>query len=250
VLQALTGSVLLKKTFDEGFDLHTWTVCYMFGYEFPPDLVDPHKSPSCEAWRAKYNWKGKDDPRRVFAKQGRYEMWYGGSGSNAASAASGFGLDARTLKVALQKLATSDSDYYNWKIQLESEIKKTSLVRTFMGRPRRFLSHGDAKRREALDQPMQGAVSDIFNTTIVAISKATPLLRWGWGMHDSQKWYVKRSDLTPALYTTIRDIVERTHDIAGRVTKFPADMSIILPPEEGGGELSLNQFFSLPGRSL
>lgn len=245
VLQALTGSQLLKKTFDENFDLHTWTVCYMFGYDFPPDLVDPHRSPSCEAWRKRYNWKGKDDPRRVFAKQGRYEMWYGGTGSNAAQAAASFGLDAKALKIALGKLATSDPAYYAWKVKTESEVKQTAMIRTFMGRPRRFLSSGDSRRREGLDQPMQGAVSDIFNTTIVQLKNQFPFLRWGWGMHDSQKWYVSRARLTQEMFSSIRAIVERTHTIAGQVTRFPGDFEIIEPPERGNSKSSPQHYFSL-----
>jgi DNA polymerase I-like protein with 3'-5' exonuclease and polymerase domains len=245
VLQALTRSDLLKKTFDAKFDLHTWTVCYMFGYEFPPDLVDPHSAPSCEEWRRKYNWKGKDDPRRVFAKQGRYEMWYGGSGSNAAQAAAQFGLNATDLRVALSKLATSDPAYYSWKVKTEAEVKRTAMIRTFMGRPRRFLSSGDSRRREGLDQPMQGAVSDIFNTTVVTLKSQFPFLRWGWGMHDSQKWYVKRAALTATLFEAIRRTVERAYDIAGQVTVFPADFEIILPPEQGNEKLKPKQYFDL-----
>lgn len=244
VLQALTHSTLLKRTFDENFDLHTWTVCYMFGYEFPPDLVDPHRAASCEAWRARYNWKGKDDPRRVFAKQGRYEMWYGGTGSNAAQAAASFGLNARDLKLALSKLATSDPAYFSWRVKTEAEAKQTGLIRTFMGRPRRFLSKGDAMLREGINQPMQGAVSDIFNTTIVMLKREFPFLRWGWGMHDSQKWYVAATRLTHGVFQGIRNIVERTHTIAGQVTKFPGDFEVILPPERGNLKLTPEQYFS------
>jgi DNA polymerase I-like protein with 3'-5' exonuclease and polymerase domains len=244
VLQALTGSILLKKTFDEGFDLHTWTVCYMFGYEMPPDLVNPHKAESCQAWRIKYNWQGKDDPRRVFAKQGRYEMWYGGAGSNAAASAAQFGLKPGELKMALAKLAVSDPAYSAWRARAETDIRKTSIVRTFMGRPRRFLSTGDAKRREALDQPMQGAVSDIFNTTVVALHEMG-LRRWGWGMHDSQKWFVKRELFTLELFEKVKRIVERSHNIAGQETVFPGDFEIILPPEQGGLKVTPAEYFAL-----
>lgn len=245
VLQALTGSTLLKKTFDEKFDLHTWTVCFMFGYEFPPDLVDPHASPSCEEWRRKYSWKGKDDPRRIFAKQGRYEMWYGGSGSNAAQSATKFGLNATDLRVALSKLATSDPAYYTWKVKTEEEVKRTALIRTFMGRPRRFLSSGDSRRREGLDQPMQGAVSDIFNTTVVMLQDRFPYLRWGWGMHDSQKWYAKIKDFTYQRFCDIRAVVEREHLIAGQYTVFPADFEILLPPERGNLKYKPKEYFAL-----
>jgi hypothetical protein len=244
ILQALTGSTLLKSTFDEGFDLHTWTVCFMFGYDFPPDLVDPHKAPSCAEWRAKYNWKGKDDPRRVFAKQGRYEMWYGGTGAHAAQAAASFGLNANELKQALNKLAASDPAYYSWRIKLEQEVKQTSLIRTFMGRPRRFLSGGDQRRREGLDYPMQGAVSDIFNTTIVLLKERYPFLRWGWGMHDSQKWYITQARLTKEVFDGIKSIVERPHIINGQATTFPADFEVILPPEQGGHKMTPKEYFN------
>lgn len=241
VLQALSRSALLKKTFDDNFDLHTWTVCFMFGYEYPANLVDPHKTPECSAWREKYNWKGKDDPRRVFAKSGRYEMWYGGTGSNAAQAAAQFGLDPKELKSALNRLLTSDPDYYAWKVKTEAEVKRTSLTRTFMGRVRRFLSQGDSRRREGLDQPMQGAVSDIFNTTIILLAKLG-YLRWGWGMHDSQKWYVKAKDLTPERMREVSRIVQRPHHINGADTVFPADLEILFPPESGQESMTIREY--------
>lgn len=244
VLQALCHSALLKKTFDDNFDLHTWTVCFMFGYEYPSNLVDPHKNPADAAWRAKYNWKGKDDPRRVFAKQGRYEMWYGGSGANAAQSAAQFGLDPKLLRSALNRLLSSDPDYYAWKIRTEAEVARTSVVRTFMGRPRRFLSKGDSRRREGLDQPMQGAVSDIFNTTVVQLAQSFPVLRWGWGMHDSQKWYVKAESLTPELLRKIKGVVERVHHVGGTDTTFPGDFELLLPPERGEHEVDVEEYLA------
>jgi len=216
----------------------------MFGYEYPSNLVDPHKNPADAAWRAKYNWKGKDDPRRVFAKQGRYEMWYGGSGANAAQSAAQFGLDPKLLKAALNRLLSSDPDYYAWKIRTEAEVARTAVVRTFMGRPRRFLSKGDSRRREGLDQPMQGAVSDIFNTTVVLLAQKFPALRWGWGMHDSQKWYVKAESLTPELLRNVKAVVERVHHVGGSDTVFPGDFELLLPPECGEHEVDVEEFLA------
>ena len=237
LLQALTLSHLLKRVFDEQLDLHTWTVCYMFNWEFPFNLVDPHGDPVCEGWRVKYNWKGKDDPRRVFAKAGRYEMWYGGQGNNAVASAAQYGLEPRQLKSALQRLLTSDPHYYQWRVKIEGLIKQTSMVRTFMGRPRRFLSQGNARIREGINQPMQGGVSDIFNTTIVELARAYPALQWMWGMHDSQKWQIALPGATVEVLEGIRRIVERTHDVQGNITKFPCDMEVILPPEHANRHL-------------
>ena len=228
ILEGYCGSRILRRAFDEGIDLHTWTCCAAFGYEFPPDLIDPHTNPLCEAWRTKYKWKGKDDPRRVFAKTARYEMYYGGTGNNAAASAALFGLDLKTLKRACQQLISTDPEYAQWRMNLEDTIKRTRVLRTFMGRPRRFLKGGHKMVREGLDQPMQGGVSDIANTTVVALDTLQiPGLQFSWSMHDSQFWALPQAQCTRAFLGTMRRIVERPHMINGRSIPFPAHFHVI-----------------------
>lgn len=242
VLEGLCGSRILKRSFDEGIDLHTWTVCKLFNYEFPPNLVDPHKAPENEAWRIKYAWKGSDDPRRVFAKTGRYEMYYGGTGANAANAAALFGLDPRVLKRALDGLLSADPEYYVWRIQLEESLKRTRMVRTFMGRPRRFLKGGDKMIREGLDQPMQGAVSDIANTTVVELNALQiPGFQFGWQMHDSQYWHCEKRQCTQETIAKVKQIVERSYMINGRLIPFPCKMDIIT---ENNEHYTVAEYFS------
>jgi DNA polymerase-1 len=230
VLEALCGSRILRRAFDEGIDLHTWTVCVIFNYEFPVNLIDPHKSPECVEWRKKYDWRGKDDPRRVFAKTGRYEMYYGGTGGNAADAAALFGLDPKVLRKALGSLLTADPEYYSWRLHLESALKNTRVVRTFMGRPRRFLKGGQKMIREGLDQPMQGAVSDIFNTTVILGSQIHPRVQFAWGMHDSQKWHCPIG-MAEEMKGVLKRIAERPFTINNKQVVFPADIELIYPPE-------------------
>lgn len=233
ILAAYCGSRILERAFNEGIDLHTWTVCSTFGYEYPPDLIDPHKNPLCQAWREKYKWKGKDDPRRVFAKGARYEMYYGGSGNNAAAGAAMFGLDLKVLKQACQQLVSADPEYAQWRRHIEEQIKRTRILRTFMGRPRRFLKGGQKMIREGLDQPMQGGVSDIANTTVVMLDEAhIEGFQFAWSMHDSQKWHTKRELVTPAFMDWVRQIGERPHVINGKPVVFPIDLEIIYPPGE------------------
>lgn len=232
VLEGLCGSRILKRSFDEGIDLHTWTVCKLFNYEFPPNLVDPHKAPENEAWRIKYSWKGSDDPRRVFAKTGRYEMYYGGTGSNAANAAALFGLDPKVLKRALDGLLSADPEYYVWRVHLEAELKRTRMIRTFMGRPRRFMKGGDKMIREGLDQPMQGAVSDIANTTVIQLHERFRHLgfQFAWSMHDSQYWHCPKGLATEAFLEEVRAIAARPHVINGRSIPFPIKFDLVYPP--------------------
>ena len=233
ILEAYCHSRILRRAFDEGIDLHTWTVCSTFGYEYPPDLIDPHKNPTCQAWRDKYKWKGKDDPRRVFAKGARYEMYYGGSGNNAAASAALFGLDLKVLKRACHQLISADPEYAQWRMNLEEEIKRTRLLRTFMGRPRRFLKGGHKMVREGLDQPMQGGVSDIANTTVVLLDGAhIEGFQFAWSMHDSQKWHTRRDVVTKQFMQWVRSVAERPQSINGKLVTFPIDLEIIYPPDE------------------
>ena len=236
VLEGLCHSRILKRSFDEGIDLHTWTVCKLFNYTFPPNLVDPHAAPENTAWRVKYGWKGSDDPRRVFAKTGRYEMYYGGTGANAANAAALFGLDPKMLKRALDGLLSADPEYYTWRLQLESDLKRTRMIRTFMGRPRRFLKGGDKMIREGLDQPMQGAVSDIANTTVIQLHERFRHngFQFAWSMHDSQYWHCPEGLCTPDFLESVRSIAARSHIINGRAIPFPIKYDIIYPPEHKG----------------
>lgn len=235
ILEAYCGSLILRKVFDEGIDLHTWTVCASFGYEQPPNLVNVHKAPENAPWRERYKWKGSDDPRRVFAKGARYEMYYGGTGNNAASAASLFGLDSKVLKQACQGIITADPHYYQWRLKLEETLKSTRLLRTFMGRPRRFLRGGNKMVREGLDQPMQGGTSDIANTTVVGMHDlfgTSHRVALAWTMHDSQKYHTPRQYCTRELVEAVIKYASREHVIEGRPTKFPISFEIIYPPGE------------------
>lgn len=232
LLEALCGSKILKRSFDDNIDLHTWTVCEVFGYPQPPDLINPHKC-KCgtgvcehEQWRQGVAWKGKEDPRRTFAKAGRYEVWYGGTGSNAAAAAARFGLDKRLLKAAVQKLASSDPDYYAWRGGIEAETKRTRIVRSWGGRPRRLLGQGNGVIREALNHPMQAGVSDIYNLTIIELAARYPFAQFMFGMHDSQWYQIPMELLTEEVFNGFRQVVEQERNINGVIRAFPADFEL------------------------
>ena len=243
LLEVHSGSRILKQAHDDGVDLHTWTACKMFKYELPPDLRDPNKSEACASWRIQYQWKGSSDPRRVFSKSARYEMNYGGTGATAAEKAIRMGLNPKDVKLALANLLTADVDYYRWRQSIEKEVRQSRMVRTFTGRPRRFLTvsrdHSmvvPAKVvREALDYPMQAGVADVFNTTVVEIAKQYPQLRFAWSMHDSLYWSTPLTEDVQAMADNLKAIAMTEYTIEGRKKRFPLDMDIIYPPEYQGG---------------
>jgi DNA polymerase I-like protein with 3'-5' exonuclease and polymerase domains len=238
ILQAESHSKLLERVHNDGVDLHTWTCCEMFGWAHPPNLADPNHAPENAAWRVQYNWQGAGDKRRVFAKSARYEMNYGGVGATAARRGVQLGLNASEVQKALSRLLTADRDYFLWRSGIERQVKQSRIVRTFCGRPRRFLGIAHDGRvtpkvvREALDYPMQAAVSDIFNLTVVAISEKYDFMTLLWGMHDSQYWELPRERYAKQLMAELHDIVEREWDVKGYPIRFPADFKVTAPPGE------------------
>ena len=243
-LECHAHSRILKDAHDNGIDLHTWTMCKMFSFQLPPNLKDPFGAPENQPWRDRYSLHYSGDPRRVFSKSARFEMNYGGTGATAASKAIRMGLSKVEVNRALQNLLTADIDYFKWRQQIERQVKATRVIRTFTGRPRRFLSIGrdttavPAKVvREALDYSMQAGVSDVANLTIIKMSQQYPQLPLAWTMHDAQDYHCRISDLTPELIAGYRAILNRPYTIEGRVKQFPVDCSITYPPSYTGVRL-------------
>jgi uracil-DNA glycosylase family 4 len=228
VLRYLTGSKVLADSQDKGMDLHTWTVCVLLGYPFPPNLVEVHKSPENEAWRQHISWKGKDDPRRIFAKTARYEINYGGTGANAAEQAAQYGLDPRVLKKAVQGLIRADTEYFRWRNDVEAQVKKTRVTTSFMGRPWIHLGYGQSIVREALDHPMQSAVVDIAHTVMIEIWRRHKQdgVRFSHGLHDSQYWSVPINHHTDHILQSIRSVAEMEFTINGQKVHFPVDWGV------------------------
>ena len=68
-----SGSKVLERAFTANEDIHTTFVCDLYGWSYPKNRSNPHGAPEDANWRNAANWGGKEDARRVFAKQVRYE---------------------------------------------------------------------------------------------------------------------------------------------------------------------------------
>ena len=237
-LECHSGSRILRQAHEEGIDLHTWTMCKMFGFQLPHNLRDPFGDPQNQAWRDRYSLRSSSDPRRVFSKSARFEMNYGGTGSTAASKAIRMGISKAEVQRALNNLLTADIDYYRWKQTIEREVKSTRILRTFTGRPRRFLTVSKEYTtavppkvvRESLDYKMQAGVSDVANLTIIAMNKVYPQLTMAWTMHDAQYYHCPVSMLNDELIAGIKAIAMTPYVIEGRTKRFPVDFDVVYPP--------------------
>lgn len=172
------------QAFREGLDLHTITCCRVYELPLPPDLRNPHTSPSCAAWRAQVGWEGKEDKRRVTSKNLRYGVLQYGINEKAASEIRDIeklGLTRTQLFERAKRLLDSKPKYTAFKRLTWGQVIEQRETRTFLGRKRRFYpsrQEVDTWRRRGipgdeaksgLNHRIQGAVADIMNLTLIGI---------------------------------------------------------------------------------
>lgn len=224
ILAALSGDEIYQEAFDRGYDIHTLNACDVFGWGYPTDKRNPHSSEVDEGWRSSINWGGKDDPRRRFAKVFIFRLNYGGEAKTATDipGVKQLGLKASDLVAGSRLYLSRHPRIRQYWASLEIEAISKRESRTFMGRRRRLLVEGkNAIKRLAYNHPMQGGVSDIFNTTLVRIAKECPEATFKYGVHDAQKWGVAEEAYS-RVYDRIRDMVHDPWTIQGKQVIFPA----------------------------
>lgn len=230
-----SGSRILGRAFDAGEDIHTTFVCDLYGWDYPPNRQNPHTSPDCEEWRQKHNWGGKEDPRRVFAKQVRYEINYDHTEKayNAQQKAIRMGIEPHIARNAAQTLLNSDPELREWfyNLMYKDKVRRIpqTVVRSWGGGRRVFYwvdSFAKPPLNEIRNYPLQAGGADLYNLTIVEISEKINWVKFVTGMHDSQKWASPKERWQEA-YTLIRPIVEQSRLINGRMIPFPATFYMV-----------------------
>jgi DNA polymerase I-like protein with 3'-5' exonuclease and polymerase domains len=228
---------ILLDALTNGYDLHTINVCDLFGYPYPPNLRDPHTcvhlefSNVCDncRWRVTHKWEGKDDVRRVFAKRFMFRLFYGGKPEGApsipgADLLAAFGLDKKALVHAAHQWVRKHPKITQYWKTIEYEATHKGIVRTAFGRRRVLFEWDFARRiRQAYDEPMQGAVSDIMNKTIIDLWRVTHRVggRLIYTMHDSIKWGIP-AHLVDEYLPIIKEIVEQEWNFRERKVRFAA----------------------------
>lgn len=75
--------------------------------------------------------------------------------------------------------------------------------------------------RAAFDYPMQAGGAEMFNETVIALKeKYGDLIRFVYGMHDSQWWAIHESIWNEQTKVEIADIVEREWLINGQKVRI------------------------------
>ena len=226
----------LLKAFDSQHDIHTLNACDIFGLPYPPDLVDPNRTnwvagEALGSWQQDARWKGKKDLRRRFAKVFVYRLLYGAKPETCADIPGVvvLGLDQRGLVRASENWLNRHPAVRAYQRKLAEQASKTGQVYSFMGRRRTLQETGDEAARQAMNHPMQGGCTDVYEEVLYEIDRAFyPSLRFRWGAHDSQLWDMPldrfeqdRLDGWPLLNRAAA-IVQQERVVNGRSTRFPA----------------------------
>ena len=230
----------LIETFNNNYDPHTLNACDIFGLPYPPDLVDPNRTNWVEGealgrWQQDARWKGKKDLRRRFAKVFVYRLLYGAKPETCADIPGVvvLGLDQRGLVRASENWLNRHPAVRAYQRKLAEQASKTGQVYSFMGRRRTLQETGDEAARQAMNHPMQGGCTDVYEEVLYNIDKAFyPKLRFRWGAHDSQLWdmpldtYEADREFGWPLLREAAKLVQQPRLVAGRETRFPATFRV------------------------
>jgi DNA polymerase I-like protein with 3'-5' exonuclease and polymerase domains len=227
LLGYLAGDALILEAKRQGWDTHTVNFCDLVGIPYPPKLTKAvHACPcaDCTAWRTGLKWVGDDDIRRTFSKRCIFRTHYRGNPEQMGDipGAKALGFDAKTMTAAVNRYLDKHFAIREFWQEIERQVDRDGLVRSFMGRPRRLTAPGrNARYREACNDPLQAGVADIYNQTIVIVKRALPHVRLVHGRHDAQWWAIPE-DRWDVDVPVIKAVAERMFFINGYEAWFPA----------------------------
>lgn len=226
-----SGSRILGKAFEQGEDIHTTFVCDLYGWDYPTNRRNPHDAPVDSEWRRVHNWGGKDDPRRVFAKQVRYEINYDHTEKayNAQQKATRMGISPAIAGQAAQVLLNRDPELRTWFQQIMKDGEKTRITRSWGGGRRVYYwadSFAKLPLNEMRNYPLQAGGADLYNLTIVDVCEKVKVARFVYGMHDSM-WFSVPAAYVDSCYPRIRAIATQPRCINGRMIPFPATFKMM-----------------------
>lgn len=209
------------ELFRQRADIHTWTLCKMYGLPLPTNVMNPY---SDVAWVSATGLPHKDSWQRTGAKTCRFSLGYGVNEYAILEAkdfdkllrAAGM-TQAEGLKMAKAYL-DSKPKLKQWKRAVWKQIYETHEVRTPLGRRKRlFISESEYVQwrktgragpagKQGLNHLAQGQVASMMNRTIIAIKQRWPESRLAFQAHDG--WYGVFPETTNP-WPELRGIVER-----------------------------------------
>lgn len=217
IFTAYTGDEEDVKWFTGDYDIHTET-CKKYLFEW--DMLPP-------------DWKGKDDERRVRAKNFRYGVLQYGSGPKAILQMPGIeslGLSRDVLVRRAERFLAARPRAQAWKQRVWQECIEKKSVRTFMGHRRMLFGDADTMKKEGMAHKISGSVANLMAWCLIEILvKGWPTASLILNKHDGAILAFPHSTEVDEDFThiAVKMIVEREWEVGQGVTmSFPADWKV------------------------
>ena len=223
IVAAISQDVPMLEALSRGHDCHTLDTCDVFGYEYPPDPMDPHAHPANDPWRAAIGWKGKKDKRRVMGKNFFFSLCFGKDPKNMLDipGAKALGMNKARFEQAANRFLAKHPGIRKWMAGIKTRCKVRPVSRTFLG-TRRYSHLKDAELyRAMLDHPIQAAAADMVNTVIVETVRSVPYVQLRWTKHDFVSWGVEGAAWNNTTIKDVLSIAEQEWDADGVRFRVP-----------------------------
>ena len=210
-----------------GKDIHTFT-CAKYLMQWAPMLSV--NSP-LSGYNLPSDWHGKDDERRVRAKNFRYGPYQYGTGARAILGMPGIEslhLDRGILVSQAQAFLDARPKGVAWKAMTWVRCQTDKEARTFMGRRRKLVGPAEDMAKDGLNHTIQGSVADLMDWCLIQVEQQWPQGHLILNKHDGAILAFPDSCPVEPTQAAVRLIVEREWEIGqGIKMTFPATWCIV-----------------------
>ena len=245
----------------DGLDLHTITCCNVFGYQYPPDLHNPHTKCTCGRhsisttdnldisrdmdtfnarfhkcihclWREKHKWRGKDGKDRNIAKQMNHGSKYTKTWRFVyrIKGIEQYGINYTDLDRLAKRYIESKGEAWERKLAIMDSIRRKQISRTLYGFRRIFFDSTDETAREGFSHMISGTVSDYNYITLDMLEKQYgAAIRMMHNAHDGDKMALHKDVYVgheEEVHTFLKQSIERPLTYEGRTLTMTAGIKV------------------------
>lgn len=238
IYDLITNNQVALRAHREGLDLHTITCCRIFGYDLPQNLKNPHTSTEDEAWRAKYNWQGKDTKVRVLAKNFNHGSKYTATHKFVyeIKGIENYGINYLDLEELAKSYIASQGQCWQNKLDIMKQIQRERVARTLYGFRRLFWDSSHDTAKEGFSHMISGTVADFNNETLIKLkAELGSAMRLLHNAHDGDKIALRKSYIADvwrgdakALTEYLKSFIERDIYYEDRSLTMTAGVKVYL----------------------
>ena len=214
------------------------------------DKVNPHTSTIDTDWRHFVKWQGKDDKRRVLAKNFRYGSQYfyvritkdgtlkynpryilGAQGvEEVAQELIGQGMDVRQFLIDMaNRYVTLTREVQYRKAEMMEHIRRAKVSRSLFGARRLFYETTQDTAKEGFNHIIQGTVVDVMNKGLIEVAQRWPKATLVHNAHDGAKLAFDSKLDSTHLIEELRSIFEQELEYEGESVPLTAQFKVITP---------------------